>query len=221
MENEEKLKEIAKQLAQPSGTKGLEIADMMQHTNANMTRHAIEQLKLEATDNVLEIGHGNAGHLAEVFQKHPTIHYQGLEISELMHAQAKEKNASFIAVEKANFSLYAGKSIPYAQASFDKVFSVNTIYFWQEPLQMLQEISRVLKTDGLLVLTFALKSFMNSLPFTAYGFELYDLDMLKSLTKGSSLSLQASEVQTESVKSKTGEQVQREYISVLFKKLAE
>src|SRR5690606_41662511 len=41
--NSEELKELAEQLRQPNGLKGIEIADMMNETNIKMTLHSIDQ----------------------------------------------------------------------------------------------------------------------------------------------------------------------------------
>lgn len=41
---------------------------------------------------------------------------------------------------------------PYPDERFNKVFTVNTIYFWNNPIEDLKEIRRVLKTDGQILL---------------------------------------------------------------------
>ena len=68
--------------------------------------------------------------------------------------------------DKARFLLYDGSNLPLEEESFDKVFSVNTIYFWEDPSHMLSELARVLRPEGRLVLGLGLKSYMMKLIFT-------------------------------------------------------
>ncbi|WP_192348554.1 methyltransferase domain-containing protein [Algoriphagus sp. Y33] len=56
--------------------------------------------------------------------------------------------------------------------AFDKVFTVNAIYFWSDPVVLAREIYRVLKPDGRLVVAFAGRDFMKKLPFTDFVFLL-------------------------------------------------
>ena len=57
------LKILAQNLANPQGEKGIEIGEMMNATNIGMTLESIKTLLIENDEHILEIGHGNAGHL--------------------------------------------------------------------------------------------------------------------------------------------------------------
>ncbi len=208
------LQELASQLGHPKGEKGIEIADMMNATNIGMTLHAIASLELSGKEKVLELGHGNAAHVRHVLDPHPSVHYDGLEMSELMHAEAKKINHGFIESQQASFHVYDGGKIPFSDNHFDRIFTVNTIYFWADPSALLAELYRVLKADGKLCITFAQESFMKQLPFTAYGFELYSTDKLEKLVALSSFRIQKTESQMEQVRSKMGDLVDREFTTV-------
>lgn len=212
------LQELASQLGHPKGEKGIEIADMMNATNIGMTRHAIASLELSGNEMVLELGHGNAGHVKYLLEQYPAIHYDGLELSELMHAEAKKINRSFIESQQTAFHRYDGGKLPFLDNYFDAIFTVNTIYFWSDPLAVLAELYRVLKAEGKLCITFAQESFMKQLPFTAYGFELYNTDKLEKLLAGSAFKIRKIQSQTEQVRSKTGELMDREYTTVTLAK---
>lgn len=202
---------IASQLSHPSGEKGLEIAEMMNETNNGMTKNAISNLNLASGDTVLELGHGNAGHLGFLFSSCENIHYTGLEISTLMNREAQRLNKSLVHAKKASFVLYDGKQIPFPDDQFDKLFTVNTLYFWKNPLEMLAELSRVLKPKTLFSLTFAHRSFMEMLPFTAFGFTLYNPDEVMKLVQQSAFKFKQEDSQTEIVRSKTGEAMERQF----------
>jgi len=212
------LKELAKQLGNPEGETGIEVANMMNVTNIGMTKHAIESLNLSTNDTVLELGHGNCGHLPFLMNQAENLKYFGLEISELMQKEALKSHQNYIENNSAEFELYNGTEIPFNEESFDKIFTVNTLYFWQNPDLLLNEISRVLKPNGILALTFADKSFMEKLPFTNFGFNLYSLKDGEELLQRKHFKILSSISQTEQVFSKTKEMVNRNFFTVLAEK---
>lgn len=212
------LKELGKQLGNPEGETGIEVANMMNATNIGMTKHAIETLNLSSNDVVLELGHGNCGHLPFLLKQAENLKYFGLEISELMQQEAIKSNQNYIKKNSAEFRLYNGTEIPFDNESFDKIFTVNTLYFWQNPNLLLNEIYRVLKPNGIFVLTFDDKSFMEKLPFTPFGFNLYSLKDAEELLHQNHFKIIESISQTEQVFSKTNEMVNRIFFTVLAEK---
>lgn len=212
------LKELAKQLGNPEGKIGIEVANMMNTTNIGMTKHTITSLNLNTNDVVLELGHGNCGHLPFLMNQAENLKYFGLEISELMQQEAIKSNQNYIENNSAEFELYNGTEIPFDNESFDKIFTVNTLYFWQNPNLLLNEIYRVLKANGIFSLTFADKSFMEKLPFTNFGFNLYNLKDAEELLQKNDFKIIESISQIEQVFSKTNEMVNRNFFTVLVKK---
>ncbi|MWB96726.1 methyltransferase domain-containing protein [Flavobacterium sp. GA093] len=217
MEKEE-LQAIASQLKHPTGEKGIEMANMMHETNINMTRHSFLNLNIKGGNTILELGHGNAGHVAFIFEQAENLKYYGLEMSELMFQEARQINRNFVSQKQAFFSLYDGNKIPFEDESFDKIVTVNTIYFWQEPEKLLSEIYRVLSQNGVFCITFAEESFMKQLPFTQFEFELYSTEKAQQLIKKTSFKIVDTETQTEKVKTKTGELVDRAFTTLVLEK---
>jgi len=82
--SKKELKELESQLNCPTGEKGKEIAKEMNNSNIDMTIASIEAIKIKDNNIILEIGHGNCGHLNEVLKQAENIHFFGLEISETM-----------------------------------------------------------------------------------------------------------------------------------------
>ncbi|MGO4772436.1 class I SAM-dependent methyltransferase [Flavobacterium sp. W22_SRS_FK3] len=218
MMKQEELQEIASQLKHPTGEKGIEMANMMHETNINMTRHSIQNLNISAGNIILELGHGNAGHVEFIFQQGDNMRYYGLEMSELMFQEARQINRNFVSQKQAFFSIYDGNVIPYEDDFFDKIFTVNTIYFWQDPEKLLSEIYRVLKPKGILCITFAEESFMKQLPFTKYKFELYCTEKVESLIQKTAFRYLYKETLTEKIKTKTGEWVDRDFTTIALEK---
>ncbi|MHC0443903.1 class I SAM-dependent methyltransferase [Flavobacterium sp. 3-218] len=215
---DEELQAIASQLKHPSGEKGIEMGNMMNETNITMTKHSIQNLNILKENKILELGHGNAGHVEFLFEQAKDLKYYGLEMSDLMFQEARKINRNFVSQKQAFFSLYDGNKIPFEDETFDKVFTVNTIYFWQKPEDLLSEIYRVLKPNGNFCLTFAEEDFMKKLPFTQFEFELYSTQKAQDLIAKSDFKIVYKETQTEKIKSKTGELVDRAFTTIVLEK---
>ncbi|TCD29719.1 class I SAM-dependent methyltransferase [Pedobacter psychrodurus] len=209
--SEEDLKNIARQLGCPEGEHGIKTGEMMHANNIGMTTSAIDALDLQNNETLLEIGHGNGGHIAQLLSEAENLNYFGVDISATIIAEAEKINKDFIAEGKVHFELTDGNSLPFDSHKFDKIFTVNTIYFWANPGEYLNEIMRTLKPTGLLALCFADKNFMQNLPFTPYGFTLYEVETVKELLEKADLTIKNTVKKLEQVQSKTGEQIERAY----------
>lgn len=95
--------------------------------------------------------------------------------------EALKKNEIFIATGQAQFYLADAKDLPFEKEIFDKVFSINTIYFWENPQIVLAEIWRVLKPKGQVTISLRPKSIMEHYPFVKYGFKMFAKEDLKEL----------------------------------------
>ncbi|MDF2931682.1 MAG: SAM-dependent methyltransferase [Chryseobacterium sp.] len=209
----DQLKILAQNLANPQGEKGIEIGEMMNATNIGMTLESIKMLLLEDNENILEIGHGNAGHLKNILKKAKNLKYTGIDISETMHNEAEKLNKDFN--DQADFVLYQGEKLPFEDQFFDKIFTVNTVYFWEQPVEYLNEVYRVLKDNGTFVLTFGQRDFMEKLPFTKYNFKLYNNDEMEELISESHFKRMKISEKEEEIKSKTGDEVIKRIYTVL------
>ena len=212
----EELHHLAKQLSHPEGEFGIHLAENMNEMNIGMTRSAISNLGLQANDVVMEIGHGNCGHLRELLRTAGNIKYEGFEISETMHDEAKRINADL--ESEIAFTLYDGVRIPAPDHHFDKAFTANTIYFWSDVVRMLNEISRVLRPDGIFCLTFAEKDSMEQMPFTDNVFNLYMPDDIEALLEQTDFQLMTTDRKYEEVTSKTGHHIKRHFVTMVLKK---
>lgn len=207
------LKILAQNLANPRGEKGIEIGEMMNATNIGMTLESIHALLIEDNEHVLEIGHGNAGHLKSLLKIAKNLKYIGIDISETMHNESKKLNKEFN--DQAEFVLYEGEKFPFEEEVFDKIFTVNTVYFWKEPVAYLNEIYRVLKDNGTFILTFGQRDFMQTLPFTAYNFKLYNNDEMEELISKSYFKRMKISEKEEEIESKKGDELIKRIYTVL------
>lgn len=159
------LNEVANQLRCPSGEAGEELAEVMFKSNSNMIYKTVDRLQLYQNDAVLEIGFGSGKHLPYIFSIAKNIHYSGIEISALMLEMAVKVKES-LAQEQIDLTLSQELNVlPYPDKVFNHCFSVNTVYFWSDPVKYFTEIYRVLKPGGSIALSYIREDFAQQQPF--------------------------------------------------------
>lgn len=204
--------EMARQLRSPEGDRGIQTALNMNKSNSGMTRRAIELLNLQNSAHVLEIGPGNAAHLSELMGMADELVYTGIDISQTMVAEATKLNDG---LSNVVFLLSDGLKINFSDGVFDRIFTANTLYFWENPLAYAREIKRVLKPGGRFCLAFAGRDFMEQLPFTRHNFKLFDADAGAGLLQEAGFKVIEVLTETEKILSNTGTEVDRTVIFVL------
>jgi ubiquinone/menaquinone biosynthesis C-methylase UbiE len=165
---------LAKQLRRPNGFIGWLVGIMMNKGNNYMNQVTLERLSLKAQDAVLEIGFGNGKYLALLASQVRGAKIAGVDYSETMVKQASRRNRALIREGRVEIKRGSSDNLPYDTAVFTKVFTINTIYFWSDPMADLAEIRRVLQPGGTLLLVFRSKNKMEKLSFTKQGFRLYE-----------------------------------------------
>jgi len=150
---------IAKQLAQPKGPLGAVIRFLMNRHNARMNTFALRQLQLEPTDHVLEIGFGGGLTLPSLLDA--TAFVTGLDRSDDVIASANRRFSKHIDSGRADFRQGDVGELPFHASTFDKVCTVNTVYFWTSLEAGFAEIYRVLKPRGRIAVGFLPKERMD------------------------------------------------------------
>src|ERR1700682_5324213 len=81
----------------------------------------------------------------------------GVDPSPTMIAQAGARNRTDVRSGQVELKVGSVSAIPYPDGSFDKVCSINNIYFWPSRGDDLREIRRVMKDGGTLALGFRIE----------------------------------------------------------------
>ncbi len=165
--------QMAAQLCQPNGEAGVQTGEWMNRGNVHINADTLDILHAVANDNILEIGMGNGFFVKDILQKNPSIKYTGCDFSDVMVAEAKKLNAEWIDKGQARFVFADVANMPFQDGSFNKIFTVNTIYFWEDAIAILAELKRVLQKNGTLIISLRPKHLMENYPFTKYGFTLF------------------------------------------------
>jgi len=168
---------VGKQFHKPTGLFGRIATFTMNRQNQAQYRGVERALALEEPDTVLEIGFGN-GYLLERFASRYGCRLFGVDISEDMIELVARRCRQLIADGQVSLVLGDAQDTGLESASFDKVYTINTIYFWSDLEAGLAEIRRVLKPGGVLALGFYPKETLDRVAIATHGYHKYHLEEL-------------------------------------------
>lgn len=174
---------LAQQARRPNGLFGRLFGFSMSRINREANAWTLSLLDVESTDDVLEIGYGPGQAIALLCDIVTKGTISGIDFSNTMLQQACSRNREAILRGQVTLAVGDAAALPYADASFDKVFCVNVIYFWQQPQQQLKEILRVLRPGGTLAVYMGDANEMAGVRITQTGvFNLYSSgDLMRML----------------------------------------
>lgn len=176
--------EIAAQLKKPIGESGVAMGNLMNDGNRAMNLTSYAKLELNEGEHLLEIGLGNGKFVPHVLSLQENIRYTAIDFSKTMVDEAILFNEKFI--HQGNVSIVEGniENIQFEDFTFDKVCTINTLYFWPNPKENCKEVFRVLKPNGKLIIAIRPKETMDEMEFTQFGFTKYKpeeaLELLKN-----------------------------------------
>jgi len=172
---------MAQHLGKPEGEIGRALADSMAERNWPVYEAAFKRLGVQSGERFFEVGFGNGKVVPRLMGLVSEVMYTGIDYSEAMVAEAEAANRNLIEAGRVEFRHASVEAIPFADGTFDHALTVNTIYFWPEPVRALAEIHRVLRSGGNLLLVAGNPEQMAKLAFTQHGFRLYADAQLRDL----------------------------------------
>lgn len=112
------------------------------------TQETIARFKLRSNDRVLDIGCGTGALLQQIASNYPQSQLFGVDPVAEMLAIARQKLPS-------NTELKQGwaEALPFENEQFDVVVSCNMFHYIRQPVIALQEMRRVLRSNGQLIIT--------------------------------------------------------------------
>jgi ubiquinone/menaquinone biosynthesis C-methylase UbiE len=125
---------------------------LMARSNAAICRVVVDLLDVSPSDRILEIGFG-PGVLIEMLAARVTAgKVAGVDPSEPMLQQAKQRNQKAIEAGRAQLFQSTSSELPFADETFTKACTVNTLRDWSSPLEDLRQVRRILVDGGLLLI---------------------------------------------------------------------
>lgn len=179
---------MARLLRKPEGKAGLEVARRMNTANEFLYDFTLDEMLISDRHSILEIGFGNGKFFYKQFNRADELRITGLDFSDDMIRAAADMNQEYLHQERLVLVKGQSDKMPFGNASFDTVFSINVAYFWDDPQAHLTEIHRVLKPGGRLYTTIRTPESLAAMPFSQYGFKTYTVEEWKFLCHLNNLS---------------------------------
>ncbi len=141
------------QFRRPSGLLGRRIGAGMARDHRPENLWTVDCLDPRPTDHILELGFGPGVAVELLGQRLTTGRVAGIDFSRTMVSAARRRNAAAVRAGRVDLRHGDAAQLPFPDASFDKVFSIHSLYFWPRPVAVLREAARVLKPRGRVGLT--------------------------------------------------------------------
>lgn len=166
---------LARQFARPSGFVGRYwIGPWLDRIAGEMNALALEVADVRAGERVIEIGFGGGALLRALTRRGARA--VGADLSPAMVARARARGLEVVEASV--------EALPFAAASFDKVISINSLYFWPDIESALGELARILRPGGILVLAFEPPQELRKWPGHRHGFRLYEVADVAAALRG-------------------------------------
>ena len=172
---------LAKQLGHPSGWAGKLVLRLLNRSNETMNRLTFEQLDLASGQQFLEIGFGGGSLIQRCLDSECELKVAGVDPAIAAVIMAERKFQSAMASGNLQIAHAGGEDLPFSDETFDRIATVNTLYFWAEPTVVLRSCWRVLRPTGKLLITYNNKDFLEKTEATNYGFRAYDPAEVESM----------------------------------------
>nr|NQU92811.1 class I SAM-dependent methyltransferase [Bacteroidota bacterium] len=175
---------FSKQARKPTGIFGrFYMSRVFEKGNLEMNTFTKETLSINKDEYILEIGCGTGLLLKEIANDLDKGFIEGIDFSKTMVSIARKKNKKHINNKKVIIQVGDFDEFIFKENYYDKIYSVNTIYFWKNPIVTISKIFDLLKPNGMLVLGFHDKVEMEEMNLNEDIFQLYSSkDVIKLLS---------------------------------------
>lgn len=144
---------FSKQARKPSGVFGrFVMSRILTKGNVRLNEFVNELMSVKEGDHILEVGFGPGHLLFKMASQIGSGRIEGIDFSKTMLAMAKRRNKRYIADGKMRLQQGNFDEMPFMENSFDKICTVNTLYFWKDPENTARKLLNILKPNGKLVI---------------------------------------------------------------------
>jgi SAM-dependent methyltransferase len=149
---------LARQLGNPSKVVGRFLAPMWNKRNQALHDATFASLALDINDRVLEVGSGGGsllGRIASVTTEGVVV---GVDISPAMISYCTRRHRPLIDSGRLALACASADAIPYPDCHFNKICTVNSVFYWPNVFDALAEFRRLLEVSGTFVMCFTCRS---------------------------------------------------------------
>ena len=181
---------MARQYANPSGWFGrLFTAGLLNRANNALNRAAFTALELNNHSRFLEIGFGGGDLIFDIAKNSTCREISGIDPSEPMVKRGQEYLARQPAFQQVNLYVGAVQSLPFSNNQFNRLCSINTVYFWPDLNAGCKEIARVSEPHCRVVLGFSSGMKLSQAGYSEHGFSFYQPESIHQAMSDNGLDL--------------------------------
>lgn len=140
------------QFRRPTGRRGRFVAALMNRRHEPLTLWGLTHVKIKPNYVILDVGCGGGKTVNRLVQQAPLGKVFGIDYSADMVEYSKKVNKKLIAEDRVEIVEGSVEKMGFSDCFFDLVTAIETYYFWLSFSDALQEIWRVLKPDGKLLM---------------------------------------------------------------------
>ena len=178
------------QFGKPSGLFGsVFMGPLLNLANMRVVNTTIEMLHPSPKDKVLDVGFGGGYSLISLARLVPRGEIVGVDYSTEMVARAATMIQQRGLGKRVQVECADVANLPFRDRIFDQAVSVNSIYYWPDPVAGLREIARVLKPEGRLAIGVRSPASLRLFTLTWQGFNLYERRELERMMGEAGLSV--------------------------------
>jgi SAM-dependent methyltransferase len=144
--------ELMDQYKRPTGSRGRVVAALMNQQHKALTLWGLTHVNIEPDYVILDVGCGGGKTVSRLAQRAVLGKVFGIDYSADMIEYSKKVNKKLIAENRVEIIEGTVEKMDFPDAFFDLVTAIETYYFWPSFPDALQEIKRVLKPDGKLLM---------------------------------------------------------------------
>jgi SAM-dependent methyltransferase len=142
------------QAASPRGLVGRVLGMIWRREHARLNAEVLDELDVQPGQRVLEIGSGPGDALHRASLRTHGGKVVGIDVSDVMVQLARNRNRQAIARGELDVRIGDGLRLDLAGETFERIFSVHSIYFWRDVEGTLAQLAAALRPGGKLLLAF-------------------------------------------------------------------
>jgi ubiquinone/menaquinone biosynthesis C-methylase UbiE len=147
------MEKMVRQCRKPKGLFGRFVGMVMNTGHGKLRRWGLSHISINLDAFILDVGCGGGKAIKDLARISSNGKVCGIDYSEEMVQLARKINKKY--VENGHVEIMHGSvsSLPFHDGMFNLVTAFETYYFWQNLIDDLKEIKRVMKPGGTLLIT--------------------------------------------------------------------
>jgi SAM-dependent methyltransferase len=136
----------------PTGRLGRLLIRAMNISHYQLTDWGLSHLSIGKQDTILDVGCGGGGTVHKLAKIAANGKVYGIDFSNESVMVSRMTNKQFIQMGRVEIQQSSVSCLPFSDSMFDLVTAVNTHNFWPDLVTDMQEILRILKPSGKLII---------------------------------------------------------------------